>query len=173
MRLTTGLTSEPDDGPARFCRSWFARRLFLPSLQSQRLRCGSRFRLLFASSAPATKHNPFPNCLHDKGFVVFWTALRNQFVNRALRRNALQQLLQMTFRIDVDRFFRQLRETFLRLRQNEFPSFLQAAVQINCADQRFKRIGQRGGARPAPARFLTPSHEKELSEIERGGMRFE
>src|SRR6266705_224829 len=79
----------------------------------------------------------------------------------------------MAFRIDINRFLRQLGQIWLCLRENKSFRFLQSTIEINRADQRFERVRQGRYPRASTARFLAPTHQQELSEIERGGMGFQ
>ena len=107
---------------------------FLPAFHFQRFKRSRGLRLFFAATGALAKNNSLPNNLRGKHLFMFRPALRNQFIHRTVRRNALQQFLEVAFRVDVDRLFRQLLEIGLRLRENEFPHRFQIAVQINRAD---------------------------------------
>src|SRR5439155_14649586 len=126
----------------------------------------SSFSLFLAATATLAKDNSLPNDLRDKRFFVLGAALRNQFIERTLRRNALQQLLKLALRIYVHRFFCQLVEIGASLGQNEVLCHLKAAVEVKGANERFECIGQSGGSFPASAGFVTTPHHAVLSETE-------
>src|SRR4029453_1742366 len=76
----------------------------------------------------------------------------------------------MTFWIDLDRLFRQLREISSGLRQDKFSRGIKAAIEINGADERFKRVRQRRCSLASTTGFLAASHQKVTSQIERSGV---
>src|ERR1041385_6397791 len=102
MPSTTGLTSASTD--YRLFQFASARLLLSPFFRFESFYGGGCLRLFLASTGAPAEEDPFPNRLHDKGFIVLRPAFRNQFIDGTLRRNTLQQLLQLTFGVDVDRF---------------------------------------------------------------------
>src|SRR6266480_6649737 len=98
-------------------------------------------------------------------------ALRNQFVHRTARRDALQQLLELALGIDVHWRFRQLFEITASLRQNEFFRRFETAVEVYGADERFKRIRQGRGPSSATTAFFSAPHQNITSQVERSRMR--
>src|SRR5438552_2263181 len=143
---------------------------FLPAFHFQRFKRSRGLRLFFAATTALAKNNSLPNNLTGKHLFMFRPALRNQFILRTMRRNALQQLLKIAFRINVHRLFRQFLEIGASLRQNELFGHLEAAVEIKRADQRFECICQCGCSIPATTGFFTAPHQNVTSEIERGAM---
>src|SRR6266571_3331070 len=75
----------------------------LPALELHRFERSCSFGLLFTAATAPAKDDPLPNSLHNKGLVVFGSALRKQLVNGATGRNALQKFLQLALGIDVHR----------------------------------------------------------------------
>src|SRR5207245_1314641 len=106
-----------------------------------------------------------------KSFFVLRSALRNQFVNRTMRRDALQQLLKIALRIEIDRLVRQLRKIGTSLCQNEIFGNVEAAIQVKRADERFERVGQGGRTLPATAGFFPTPHQNVTTQVERSSMR--
>src|SRR6266567_6741289 len=111
---------------------------FLPTFHFQRFKRSRGLRLFFAATIPLAKNNSLPNNLTGKHPFMFRPALRNQFILRTMRRNALQQLLKIAFRINVHRLFRQSLEIGVSLRQNELFGHFEAAVEIKGADERLE-----------------------------------
>ncbi len=103
----------------------------------------SGLRLLFAPAGSLPERHPFPHYSHDKRLFVFGTALRNQFINRAARRNCLQQFLQMAFRVNVDRILGELRKFRAHRGEDDVAHSREIAVQIDRANESFEGIGQR------------------------------
>ena len=68
------------------------------------------FRCLFAQAGSATKDEPFPARLNDKGFGMFRPGCRKNFVGRSPHGDALQNFLELALGIDIDRFFSHLIE---------------------------------------------------------------
>ena len=97
---------------------------------------------------------------------MFAAALREQFVSRAARRDCLQQFLEMTFGIDVDRLHFQSRQIVRGQRQNKPARRRQIGVEVDCAEERFEGVGQRRGPHPSAASFFAASHHEILAEIE-------
>src|SRR5262249_49168043 len=146
---------------------------FFPALQPHRFLSRRGFRLLLASAAPLSQNDSFPPHLHNQSLLLLRPPFLKHLVNRAARGNALQQLLEMSLRIDIDRFFGELSEVLSRLRQNKFFRVLQTAVEVNRADQCFEGVGQRGNAGAPSACFLAATHQQEFSSREGGGVGFE
>src|SRR5437762_11182621 len=60
----------------------------------------------------------------------------------------------MTFRVDVNRLLYELLEIGTRLRENERSRRVQAAIEINGANERLKGVGQCRGSLPAATGLL-------------------
>src|SRR5207245_11044323 len=89
--------------------------LVFPALHLHRFFAVRRLLLFFASTTTFPENDSFPDRLHHKSFVVLRSGLGKDFINGAPRRDALQQFLQITLGIDIDRFFRQLGQILVGL----------------------------------------------------------
>src|SRR4051812_28930359 len=101
---------------------------------------------------------------------VFRSALRYDFVNGTARRNRLEQLLQLSLRVDVGRLSLDLLELGRSLLQNKLTCRLQIAVEIDRADQGLECARRGGPALPAAARFSPATEHEKPAELERDGV---
>src|SRR4051812_38584737 len=108
----------------------------LAQLQGFDSRCG--LGVFFTASCSFTEIITFSEDAHNKSLCVLWPCLRNQFIDRAPRRDRLQQLLEMTFRVYIDRIFCDQRKLCAHLLQDEAPHCRKIAVEINGARQSFE-----------------------------------
>ena len=76
----------------------------------------------------------------------------------------------MSLWIDVDRFLDELRQVVGGLFENKFPRRRQITIEIDRADERFERVGQRRVAQPPAARFFAAPHHQVMPEIDGGGV---
>src|SRR6266853_6237194 len=86
------------------------RLLLSPKLIFKSIACCLNLRRLFAQAGPATKDKPFPARFNDKGLGMFRPRRRKHFIGRPAHGDALQNFLELTFGVNVDRFFSHLLE---------------------------------------------------------------
>ena len=91
------------------------------------------------------------------------SGLGHDFIDRASRRDRLEQFLELAFRVHVDRFFHELRQVRRGLFENKFSRRHEVAVQVDRAHERFERIRQRRIPEPAAARFFAAAHHQVFS----------
>ena len=89
---------------------------------------------------------------------MFGTSCRNHLIDRPAHGDALQNLLELAFGINVDRRFAHILKGGPSFAQNEIPRRLEIAVEINCANDRFEGVSQSGSARAAAAGLLAAAH---------------
>src|ERR1700756_1330926 len=104
--------------------------MFLPAMRVQRRKRGSRFRLFLAGAFSDAQLDSFPEHLCDKEFLMFRSRLRYDFVDRTLGRDSLQNFLELTLRIDLERLERQQLDVVLRFIQDKAANSFQITVQI-------------------------------------------
>src|SRR4051812_560528 len=80
--------------------------------------------------------------LDHESLVVLRPALSDDFVNRARWGDALEKFLEFSLWIDIDRCLGDLLEIVLRLFENKLAGRLEAAVEIDRADQGFECISE-------------------------------
>src|ERR1700730_4956837 len=103
---------------------------------------------------------------------MLWAGLRDDVIAWALRRDSLEDFLQLPFWIYLKRL---LRKTL-----NILPSFIQhkatddfdIAVQIHCSNQGLIRIGQNGSPLAPAARFFASSHHEISAQADINGVDF-
>ena len=139
---------------------------FFPQLLLHRFLRGGGFRLLLAPAFALAQRHPFPEDADEKGLLVLASAFGEQLVNRAARRDGLEQFLEMTFRINIDRFHFDLRQIRRRQREKKTARGREIGIEIDRAQQRFEGIGQGGSSRPAAAGFFAAAHHEILPELE-------
>src|SRR6266700_7746600 len=96
--------------------------------------------------------------------------LRNQFIDRTARRDALQQLLKLALGIDVHWCFRQSFKIAASLRQDELFRCFETAIEVKGTDERLKRVRQCGRASPATTAFFAAPHQNVTSQVQRSSM---
>src|SRR5689334_21455809 len=131
---------------------------FLPNLAFQRVLCGFDFGGLFARTRPASESASFPSYFYDERFRVFRSCRRNHFIRRSVHGDALQNLLELAFGINVDRCFTHMLKSSMSFAQNESACCCEIAVEINRADNRFEGVTQSGNAGAAAAGFFAAAH---------------
>ena len=94
----------------------------------------------------------------------------NHVIFRRFGRARLQQFLQLALRIFDDRQHVQFAEGRAKFAQNEFARRLKSAVQKNRAEQRFKRVRQRGRAFAPAVHFLAAAQNQMRAEAEGAGV---
>src|SRR5271154_6233722 len=101
---------------------------------------------------------------------MFGTGLRDDFITGAFWGDCLQNLLELPFRIYLQRLMRESLDILLRFIQHKSPDHLKTTVQIHRTDQSFERVCQNRGALASAARFFTTAHHQVSTETDIDGM---
>src|SRR4051812_16072068 len=96
-------------------------RILFPPPFSHRLDRRRCLRLLFAFPGPFPKLDTFPDSAHRECLGMLGPDLRHHLIDRAPRRNCLEQFLKLAFRVHVDRLFHELRQFRRGLFEDKFP----------------------------------------------------
>src|SRR5437763_3146610 len=105
--------------------------IFFPSLLPHRFDRRRRLRLLLAFPGALPELDALPNCADDERLRMLRSGLGHDFIDRAPRRDRLEQFLELAFRVHVDRFFHELRQVRRGLFENKFSRPNEVAVQID------------------------------------------
>lgn len=141
-----------------------------PAFRQQSGERGGTLGLFFAPALPFPEDLIFPAHPHDKGSFVFAPGLRDQLVNRAARGDCLEQFLQLSLRVDLERILLDSPEVVAHFLENELAHGLKIAVEIKRSEEGFEGIGQGRIALPPAACFLPAPELQMTPEIEPRGV---
>src|ERR1700724_3629913 len=104
---------------------------------------------------------------------MLWAGLRDDVIAWAFRRDSLENLLQLPFRIYLKRLLRKTLNILPRLIQHKAADGFDIAVQIHRSNQSFIRIGQNGSPLAPAARFFASSHHEISAQADINGVDFQ